>query len=83
MAAFVILTGRRPPFAISGLKAFVCLLLCLAFGLIEALIGGTRLLFSLPAYGILGASALFSIVTWRRRGVQYGPENLCLFSTLR
>src|SRR5436190_23134837 len=41
------------------------LLLCLAFAIIEALIGGTRLLFSLPSCAILALMALLSPLSWR------------------
>ena len=33
-----------------------------AFALIQMLIGGTRLLFSLPAYGLLGVMSVFALV---------------------
>lgn len=42
------------------------LLICLALAVIELLIGGTRLVFSLPAYGILGLAGLLSVVDLRR-----------------
>lgn len=54
-------------------------LLCLAFAVIELLIGGTRLLFSLPAYGILALAALASLVDLRRTKV--APNGLCLVSS--
>ena len=40
-------------------------LLCLAFALVEALIGGTRLLFSLPSGAVLALMALLSPFPWR------------------
>src|SRR6185436_6483433 len=40
-------------------------LLCLAFAIIEALIGGTRLLFSLPSCAVLALMALLSPLSWR------------------
>ncbi len=42
------------------------LLICLALTAIELLIGGTRLLFALPAYGLLGLAGILSLVDLRR-----------------
>lgn len=55
-------------------------ILCVGFGLISALIGGTRLLFSLPAYtfvGVLGVVALASITLTKPK-----PSQWCLVSAL-
>ncbi len=42
------------------------LLICLALTAIELLIGGTRLLFALPAYGVLAFAGLLSLIDLRR-----------------
>ncbi len=42
------------------------LLICLALTAVELLIGGTRLLFALPAYGLLGLAGVLSLVDLRR-----------------
>ncbi len=53
--------------------------ICLALTVIELLIGGTRLLFSLPAYGLLAVAGLLSLVDIRRPKL---PANsLCLVSS--
>jgi len=53
---------------------------------IECLVGGTRLLYSLPAYGLLSIAALLSIVSFTRldgnRGKRTPPDAFCLWSTL-
>lgn len=43
-------------------------LVALAFIVAEALIGGTRLLFSLPSLGLLAAAALLNLLSWRAPG---------------
>ncbi len=54
-------------------------LLCLALAVIELFIGGTRLLFSVPAYGILAVAALASLVDLRRSKLP--PSGWCLLSS--
>ncbi len=54
-------------------------LVCLALAVVELLIGGTRLLFSLPAYGILAVAALASLVDLRRSKPL--PDRLCLLGS--
>ena len=51
----------------------------LALTVIELLIGGTRLLFSLPSYGLLAAAALLSLVDMRRPKLP--PSASCLLSS--
>jgi len=47
---------------------------------IECFIGGTRLIFSLPAYGVISIGALLTVASmWRKR---IPPNALCVFSTL-
>lgn len=47
--------------------------------LIQALIGGRGLLFSLPAYGVLGAGALLGVISWPR--LKTSPDLFCLGTT--
>ena len=49
------------------------------FATIQALIGGTRLLFSLPAYGLVALSGLLSLFLLRR--AKPAPAQICLMST--
>ena len=51
-------------------------LLAAALGLIQVLIGGTRLLFSLPAYGLLAVVGLLGIFSLRSAKVT--PSQVCL-----
>ena len=55
------------------------LLLCLALAVIELLIGGTRLLFALPAYSLLAFAGLLSAVDLRRPKLPASPW--CMAST--
>ena len=55
-------------------------LLAAAWILIQCLIGGTRLLFSLPAYGLIAFAAVLSVASIRSRRVP--PSALCVLSTL-
>lgn len=57
--------------------SIVCLGASLA--LIQVLIGGMRLLFSLPTYALLAVAAFLSIVLFRR--TRLPPDRLCLWST--
>jgi O-antigen ligase len=55
-------------------------LLALTWVGIECFIGGTRLVFSLPAYGVLSLAAILTLGSiWRKRTP---PNALCLVSTL-
>ncbi len=49
------------------------------FATIQALIGGTRLLFSLPAYGLVALSGLLSLFLLRRP--KTAPAQICLISS--
>src|SRR6185436_3569100 len=54
-------------------------LLCLAIAIVQVLIGGTRLLFSLPSCAILATMGLLSLASWRRH---HHPANaLCLITS--
>jgi O-antigen ligase len=60
---------------------FVYLLfLTLAWVGIECLIGGTRLLFSLPSYGLLSIAAILSLASFRSK--RPPPDPLCIGATL-
>lgn len=61
---------------VGPLNVFYLLIFLAAMAVIECLIGGTRLLYSLPAYAILGVGALASLRDFRRLKVQ--PGALCL-----
>lgn len=56
------------------------LLLCLALGGIQWFIGGTRLLFSLPAYGLLAALGVLSLFSLRRTRLIL-PDRGCLLAS--
>jgi len=50
-----------------------------AFAVIQMLIGGTRLLFSLPAYGLLAAMSILALLSIGRPRPQ--PNQICLISS--
>ena len=54
-------------------------LLAVALGLIQTLIGGTRLIFSLPAYAILASVGLLTIFSLRQPRPR--PAQICLVSS--
>jgi O-antigen ligase len=62
--------------------AEVCsaILLAAAFATIQALIGGTRLLFSLPAYGLLAIAGLLAFFALRRTKPE--PNQVCFVSAV-
>ncbi|HMJ06703.1 MAG TPA: hypothetical protein VK474_10650, partial [Chthoniobacterales bacterium] len=68
--------NARLPSLAEGLSL---LLLCAALTTIQVLIGGTRMVFSLPAYALLGAAGLFAAFSLRRRLPL--PNQLCLAVT--
>ena len=70
------LTSKRHPYVNFVLLFFVAA----AWIVIQCLIGGTRLLFSLPAYGLLAAGAIISIACVRTKRAP--PNALCILSTL-
>ena len=61
------------------LNVVYTVLVCLALTVIELLVGGTRLLWSLPAYGILAVAALASLADWRKTKVL--PDRWCLLGS--
>jgi O-antigen ligase len=58
------------------LRIFLTVLLLLAIVIIECAIGGTRLVFSIPSYSLLGLAALAA--AFRRPPVEARPSLLCL-----
>lgn len=59
---------------------WICLLvLFTGLAAMQILIGGTRMVFSLPAYGVVGVAALLGVFSWRR--VRSNPNQLCLAAT--
>ncbi len=55
------------------------LLLCLALGLTQWLIGGTRLLFSLPGYGLIALMGVLTVFSIRQRKPL--PNRACLLAS--
>ena len=55
-------------------------LLGLAWVVIECFIGGTRLLYSLPAYGLISIAAVLTLASIRRKKIS--PDPFCVVSTL-
>ena len=65
---------------LSRVSLAICgILLAVSFAVIQLLIGGTRLLFSLPAYGLLGAMAILALLSIGRPRPQ--PSQICLLSS--
>jgi O-antigen ligase len=56
------------------------ILLGLAWAAIECFIGGTRLLYSLPAYGLVSIAALLTLASVRRKRIP--PDASCIGATL-
>ena len=55
-------------------------LLVFAFLSVQALIGGTRLIFAIPAYSLIGVAGFLTIFSWR--SAKPNPNQLALFSTV-
>ena len=62
-----------------SLEILAVALLGAALGLIQVLIGGTRLIFSLPSYAILALVGLLTLLMFRRPKPR--PAQLCLISS--
>ena len=62
-----------------GSLAICGILFAASFAVIQLLIGGTRLLFSLPAYGLLGLMAILALLSVGRPRPQ--PSQICLLSS--
>jgi O-antigen ligase len=74
-------TNVRETASISrGAEASCGFLLAAAFTVIQTLIGGTRLLFSLPAYALLGLIGLLTVLSIRR--AKPHPNQICLVSSV-
>ena len=66
--------------ALSIISAVLCgILFASAFAVIQMLIGGTRLLFSLPAYGLLGTMSIVALLSVARPRPQ--ANQICLISS--
>ncbi len=63
-----------------GVEIFAAILLGIALAGIQVLVGGTRLLFSLPAYSLVAVAGLVSLLALRR--ARPLPDQLCLFSAV-
>ncbi len=61
-------------------EGFALVLLCAALGLMQVLVGGTRVAFSLPVYGLVGVAGLIAFFSWRR--VKPSPSQFCFAATL-
>lgn len=57
-------------------EGFSLLLLAAAFAAIQIIIGGTRMVFSLPSYGVLGVVGILALLLLRRR--KSVPSQWCL-----
>ena len=62
-----------------SIELFSAILIGAGFATIQTLIGGTRLLFSLPAYGFIALSGLLSLFLLRR--LRPAPAQICLATT--
>jgi len=71
----------RSPWRISNAAEILAAILLIGALLsIQVLIGGTRLLFALPAYGLLGIIGVLSLSSFR--SVKPLPDQFCLWSAL-
>jgi O-antigen ligase len=69
---------KTTAFASRATEALSGFLLAAAFAIIQVLIGGTRLLFCLPAYGVLALIGLLALFSLRRAKPR--PDQICLVS---
>lgn len=70
----------RATSAVSRASDALCgILLAASFAVIQLLIGGTRLLFSLPAYGLLAVMSILALLLIRRTTPR--PNQFCLLSS--
>jgi O-antigen ligase len=72
--------GKKPPSTKSVVDIVSAVLLAAAFAVIQTLIGGTRLLFSFPAYALLAVMALVTLFSLRRHRAE--PNELCLLGAV-
>ena len=73
------MTKPTHPRLTNGLIAICGVVLAAAFAVIQLLIGGTRLLFSLPAYGLLAVMSILALLSIARPRPQ--ANQICLFSS--
>ena len=71
---------EKPTAAKTPIEVLAIALLALAFLSIQALIGGTRLLFAIPAYSLIGVAGLLTIFSLR--SAKPNPNQLALLSTV-
>ena len=64
---------------LQSVEAVVACLIVATFVVIQLLIGGTRLLFSLPAYALLALAGLLTVFLFRRHKPE--PNQLCLWAS--
>ena len=74
------LSGYAFPVLCTALNTGLAVLFVCAFALMQALVGGTRLLFSLPSYAVLALAAIASATQLRR--AEGSPRIACLAVTV-
>jgi O-antigen ligase len=74
------LPSNEPALFTRAIEVVCFVLFAAALVLIQVLIGGTRLVFSLPAYALLAAMALLAIFSVRRAKPR--PSQICLVSAV-
>jgi O-antigen ligase len=73
-------TVPTSPLIVRAVEILSAALLVVALLSIQALIGGTRLLFAFPAYGLIAIVAVLSIVSLR--SIKPKPDQICLWSAM-
>ncbi len=72
------MTGNASFFSRAG-EILAAVIVALALAGIQVLIGGTRLVYSLPVYALLGGAALLAVFSLRRS--KPAPERICLWAS--
>ena len=70
---------KGPDLISRAAETLAVVLLGAALGLIQVLIGGTRLIFSMPAYAIVALVGLLTVFSLRKR--KPSPGKVCLLSS--
>jgi O-antigen ligase len=70
---------RKPELVGQAAEMLSALLIAAAFAVIQALVGGTRLLFSMPAYGLVAMAGMLTVFSLRRG--KPPPNQLCLWAS--
>jgi len=73
-------TAPSSPLIVRAVEILSAALLTIALLSIQALIGGTRLLFAFPAYGLIAIVGLLSLASLR--SVKPKPDQICLWSAV-